>query len=376
MIAWVFWQRSRDRDHWREVGRARYYLDRGEPDLAFQSVAGIRDSRPGAPEGLTLAAQALLMRGNISPARRVLEVSLQMKPDQSEAAKMLAAIYLASGDGERGIQLLQQAARLAPADYRPWYAMGKVHHDLGQLVESAEAYAQALKRSPPPRDARESRIGRTKALLDGNRPGDAFEVLAEARKQAPNDPEVLALAARQARDLGHLEEANTLATRTLAIDPKNFDALLVKARLAHLTRASRDALENLKKAVQIKPNDVAALQLLSQVQAALGMTSESARTQARVNRSRERLALMDQLTKVIHQHPNDPEPRYRMGQAAMDGEMYVLAYQSFRAALDLDGNYQPARAALDKLRRVEGFDYKSIVTSPAQVMAKKQPLPR
>jgi cytochrome c-type biogenesis protein CcmH/NrfG len=254
--------------------------------------------------------------------------------------------------------------------------MGKVHHDLGQLVESADAYAQALNRSPPPRDARESRIGRTKALLDGNRPGDAFEDLAEARKQAPNDPEVLALAARQARDLGRLEEANSLATRTLAIDPKNFDALLVKARLAHLARASRDALEDLKKAIQIKPNDVAALQLLSQVQAALGMTSESARTQTRVNRSRERLALMDQLTKVIHQHPDDPEPRYRMGQAAMDGEMYVLAYQSFRAALDLDGNYQPARAALDKLRRVEGFDYKSIVTSPAQVMAKKQPFPR
>ncbi len=313
------------------------------------------------------------MRGSISPARRVLEGSLKMKPDQSDAAKMLAAIYLASGDGERGLDLLRQAARLEPSDYRPWYAMGKVHHDLGQLAEAAEAYAQARMRSPPPAEARDSQIGRIRALLDAKKADDAALDLADARKQAPNDPEVLALAARQARDLGRLEEATALANRALAVDPKNFDALLVRARIRHLARAPNDALEDLKKAVQVKPNDVAALQLLLQVQTGLRMFKEGAKTQARVNRARERLALMDQLTKFIHQNPDDPEPRYRMGQTAMDGEMYVLAYQSFQAALDLDGNYKPARDALERLRHVEGFDYKSIVASPAQAMGRKQP---
>jgi tetratricopeptide (TPR) repeat protein len=372
MIGWIVSHRPGDRDHWREVARARYYLDRGETDLAFQAVSGIRDDRPGGPEGLTLAARALLMRGSISPARRVLEASLNMKPGQSDAAKMLAAIYLASGDGERGLQLLHQASRLEPADYRPWYAMGKVHHDLGQLAESAEAYAQARRRSPPPYEAREAQIGRIKALLDAKRAADAAQDLAEARKQAPDDPEVLALAARQARDLGRLEEAKTLANRALAVDPKNFDALLVRARILLLARSPRDALQDLSKAVQLKPNDVAALQLLLQVQTSLRMTRESALTQARVSRSRERVALMDHLTKVIHQHPTDPEPRYRMGQAALDGEMYVLAYNSFQSALDLDAKYKPARDALEKLQRIEGFDYKSIIASPMQVMGKKR----
>ncbi len=150
-------------DHWNEVGRARLLLDRGQPDMALQAVSRIRDDRPGAAEGLTVAARALLMRGSIASARRTLERSLSMKLDQPEAAKMLAAIYLSAGDGKRGVVLLKKAAELEPADFRPWYAMGKVYHDLGNLQESVEAYSQALRRSPPAVEAKESRIGRVRA---------------------------------------------------------------------------------------------------------------------------------------------------------------------------------------------------------------------
>ena len=202
---WVYFQSPTD--HWQEVAEARAYLDQGQPDLAFQAVSGIRDEAPGAAEALTLAARALLMRGNISPARRVLERSLKMQPDQAEAAKMLAAIYLASGDGPRGIELLQRAARLDPRDFRPWYAMGKVYHDLGHLSEAADAYARALERSPPAVEATESRIGRIRALLDANRDDEATADLAMARSLAPDDSRVLGLAARQSRALGRTDEA-------------------------------------------------------------------------------------------------------------------------------------------------------------------------
>ncbi len=91
--------RAMRQDHWREVEEAQSHLERGRYDRAFQAVSGIRDDRPGAPEGLTLAARALLMQGHVGPARIVLERTLKMKRDQPEASKMLAAIYLAAGDG-------------------------------------------------------------------------------------------------------------------------------------------------------------------------------------------------------------------------------------------------------------------------------------
>jgi tetratricopeptide (TPR) repeat protein len=307
------------------------------------------------------------MLGDVSLARRTLERSLKMSLDQPEAAKILAAIYLAAGDGQRGIAMLKEAARLEPGDFRPWYAMGKVYHDLGNLEESAASYAQALSRSLPASEARESRSGRVRALLDANQAEQAAADLDELRKQAPDDPQVLALAARQARDLGRTDEAEGLADRALDGDPNNFDALLVRARLRFLSRRLKLAIADLEKAVQVKPNDVATLQLLQQSQRNLGLTKEAARTLERADRARDRIALIDRLTKVIDKRPDDPEPRWRIGQAALEGEMYILAHQCFQAALDLDPSCKPARDGLASLRSQKGFDY--------QAVSKLQPQP-
>ena len=130
---------------------------------------------------------------------------------------MLAAIYLSAGDGKRGVVLLKKAAELEPADFRPWYAMGKVYHDLGNLQESVEAYSQALRRSPPAVEAKESRIGRVRALLDNKQAEQASEDLDILGKDAPEDPQVLALAARQALALARADEAEKLANRALGV---------------------------------------------------------------------------------------------------------------------------------------------------------------
>ena len=176
---------------------------------------------------------------------------------------MLAAIYLAAGDGQRAITLLKEAARLEPSDFRPWYALGKVYHDLGNLDASAAAYTEALRRKPPAAEARDSRIGRIRARLDANHAQEASEDLDELRHQTPDDPQVLALAARQALDRGLLEAALELALRGLTADPTNFDALMVRARVRVASRQLRPAIEDLEKAIAAKPNDRAALQLLS-----------------------------------------------------------------------------------------------------------------
>jgi tetratricopeptide (TPR) repeat protein len=370
LFGWTWAQRKKD--HRREVAQARYHLDRGDFDLAVSAVSGIRDEGPGAPEGLTIAARALLMRGNIATARRILERSLKMKVDQPEAAKMLSAIYLAAGDGRRALTLLKEAARLEPGDFRPWYAMGKVYHDLGNLSESAAAYAEALRRAPPATEARQARIGRIRALLDANHAEEVSADLAELLDRTPDDPEVLALAASQARDRGLLGEAAKLADRALAGEPNNFDALLVRARLSALTPEPKLAIADLEKAILVKPNNSAALQLLSHVQMRLGLTSEASATLERSKRARERIEMMDRLTKIIDQRPEDPEPRWRMGQAAAEGNMHVLAYQCFQAALDLDPNYQPAKSALEKLRSLKGFDPTSLAGQQLQASGKSR----
>jgi tetratricopeptide (TPR) repeat protein len=373
LIGWAFSQRTRD--HWKEVAQARRFLERGQAKQAFEAVAMIHDQEPGAAEGMTLGAQALLTLGRVAQARRVLERSLVMNPDQADAAKMLAAIYLASSDGQRAISLLKMAARLEPNDFRPWYALGKAYHDLGNLQESADAYAQALQRSPPAPEAREARLGRVRSLLDANRALEASSDLELARNLYPEDPMVLALAARQARDLGRWDESIVLADRALAIQPECLDALLARARARFQNGQRLEAIDDLKHALKINPNEVGALQLLSQVQRSVGMAAEAAATQEQATKARDRMTLMGQLAKLIDQYPGDPVPRYRMGEAAMEGEMNVLAYQCFRAALDIDPDYEPARTALRKLRREKKFDPQTMLETQPRFTATKPAIP-
>jgi tetratricopeptide (TPR) repeat protein len=306
----------------------------------------------------------MLHFGNIPTARRSLERSLALQPKQPEAARMLAAIYLASGDGPRGARLLEQAAEQDPHDFRARFALGKVYHDLGELTKSAEAYDEALKRQPPEPEATQSRIGRIRALLDANLQGEATADLEAALREAPENAEILGLAARQAADLGRASEARDLADRALRADPENFDARLVRARLRFLDGQLQPALEDLAAARAINPNHLGALQLQAQVQARAGRADEAERTREEFRRARERLELMDRLTREITRNPDDPEPRWRMGRAAAEGGMGTLAFQCFQAALDIDRGYQPAQEGLAKLRE-SGLIPESAAAPPA-----------
>jgi tetratricopeptide (TPR) repeat protein len=345
-MRWVF----SGTDHWAEVAEAKAHLDRGRPDLTVRTVARIHDESPGAGEALTLAGKALLAQGNIPSARRALERALKVQPRQAEAAKMLASIYLARGDGTRGLELLQRSAELDPRDFRPWFAMGKVYHDLGEYDKAADAYTQALKRSPPPAEARDSRIGRIRALLDDNRAEQAEPYMSDALNESPDDVKLLGLAARNARELGRNAEAVRLIERALKADADNVDALLTRARLHNLARRLDDELADLEHVLRVNPNHLAALQLLVQVRTRLNQPELAAEAKTRWTATKERLAMMDRLVRDITQRPEDPELRYRMGQAALEGKMYTLADQCFQAALDVSPKYKPARDALQKLR--------------------------
>jgi tetratricopeptide (TPR) repeat protein len=332
-----------------EISEAAAWLEEGRCDRACAILAKLDDRTPGLVTVLNRAAAVCLQTGSTSAARRALERSLRIRDDQAEAEKMLAAIYLSGGDELRAVRLLERAARREPSDFRPWYALGRVFHGQGRWNESAEAYRQALLRSPPPAEARESQIGRIRSLLDGGRGDEVDAPLAELRGDSnPEDPRVTALAARRAAERGDSAGALSLADRAVDLE-RSFETLLIRARIRFTARLSEGCAEDLQEALALQPGDLGALQLLLQVQSALGWKSEAAKTRDLAEHARRRRAQMDAISQAIQRNPEDPEPRYRMGRAAAEARMFTLAEQSFRAALDLDASYLPARGALAEL---------------------------
>ena len=170
----------------------------------------------------------------------------------------------------------------------------------------------------------------------------------------PNRARLLGLAAREARDSGRDDEALDLANRALAIDPDDVEALFVRAHLRHASGQSDRALADVERVVALNPNQLSGLNLLAQVESRLGLSDRAAKTAERRRQAGERLARMDVLTREIASHPDDPEPRWRMGLAAVEGHQRTLAVNCFQAALALDPDYRPARESLAALNAPGG----------------------
>lgn len=315
----------------------------------FTISSKINPRDPDAPEIYLFTARAMLDLGAVAKARMALERSLDLKLEQPEALGLLSALYLASGDSSRGLALLKLMTDLEPASYRPWLAMGKVYQDMGELSDAANAYTEALKRTLPDDDAKLARIGQLRSMIDDNRASEALPIALKSLETQSGDPDFLGLAALCSYAEGAHAEALKYAETALSLNPDSADAMLVKARVLFLEDNASDAETLLLAANRAHPNQLPILQLLMQTQARQGKTEQANATKAEFQELSERTRNIDKLTKEIDRKPDDPVPRYELGKLAVEAHMNKLAEQCFKAAIDLDPNYQAAIDALEQL---------------------------
>ncbi|MGC8643370.1 MAG: tetratricopeptide repeat protein [Isosphaeraceae bacterium] len=334
---------QRERDELAALAQGRSFLEKGLPSRAFRAVARIRAGGPHEAEALTIKGMVLASLEETGPARQVLERAWQLGPS-GDAARFLAAIYLSSYENERGLQMLIEASRLDPADFRPWYAMGEsVYLRLRYFDLAIRAFRESLKRQP---DHLESRIGLIEALMKAHRAEEADSLAAQVLPHRPDDPRLLALAGELALQAGRQDEAARHLSHALAINPNHQRALVLHAQLLFSQRRPNDALPETERACSVDPNDLEAITFLSAVQASLGLKDEAERTLAQRKAIRHRAEQMEALSKEILNHPDLPELRWRLGQLAAEGNMISLAIQSYLGALAHSPTFEPARKAL------------------------------
>jgi uncharacterized protein HemY len=110
------------------------------------------------------------------------------------------------------------------------------------------------------------------------------------------------------------------------------------------------ALADAELAADVAPNDQNPLRLLLRIETKLGLTGRAAATLRRRKAAQDRLRLMNQLAEDLAHRPDDPELPWKMGRAAEESGMFLLAGRCFEASLALAPNYQPARQSLAALR--------------------------
>ena len=306
---------------------------------------------------MTIRGLALASLEEVGPARVALERSWKLRPN-AMAAKVLAAIYFGANENDRGLQMLHTAALLVPDDFRPWYAMADcVFMRRRSYLEAATAFRESLKRSP---DHLESRIGLLACWSGPTSLDQAEELLRSLLRDRPDDPGVLIHAAALAFESDRHQDAARYLEQVLTIDPDHREALLLRARVHLGKQQPREALLAAERVLTRAPSDLEALNLLASIQTALGLKDQAALTVTRRRQAERRTALIDEITLQIKRSPADPEPRWRLGDAAAAAGMKPLAAQSYQAALALAPNCEPARRGL---RQLEGS---SAVPVPAR----------
>ena len=260
----------------------------------------------GEGELLTIQGTALAALEELGPAPQTLERAWRVHPS-CDAARVLAAIYLSANENECGLQMLIEASRLDPADFRPWYAMGEsVYLRLHRHDLAVEAFRESLKRRP---SHTESRIGLVDVLVRSHRALEAAPLLEQVLQERPDNPRVLALAAELALESGDEERAARHLELALKIDPDYRQALILHSRLLFRQGRRQEALPEAEHACTLEPNDIAILTLLSSIQSSLGLGEEARQTLAHKRDVQQRAEMMAKLAQEIMDNPQAPEPR-------------------------------------------------------------------
>ena len=169
---------------------------------------------------------------------------------------------------KQAVQLESSDNRLASREY------ADVLFNFGQVQEAAEVY-QDLYSQPDVQNRGTLGNRLAESLLRSGNPDQAEVVLNDLPDTATTD----ALNAMLANQRGDKTKALDYINRSLEKDPQNAMTLLQRASLYATDAATQSrALSDVEEALRYNPNSVPALNLKSQLQMALGQTTNAART--------------------------------------------------------------------------------------------------
>lgn len=332
-------------------GQAHFGL--GQREKAKPLFEAFQRVQPGSPVA-KLLANIYLAEGNQDRAVDMLEQYLRAYPGDSQAMALLASAHMAKGRHSRAASLMQEALRNRDAP-ELYSAYGLSLLGSGQTANALPQLELAYKKDPGQTQAAFALVG---LYLRGNQVPKALTVANALVARSPNNPSchhLLGLVKAQNRDAagarasfeqalkldpamlpatlslarleiatGNFDRAQTLLDGTLKADERNTEAMYEQAALAERRGKPADALRWLQKAFDI----------------------------AGIKDLRAALALVD-----LHMRQGRPTDALKVAQvlvASLPDDLRVLIAMS-RAQL-LNGDPAGARATLTSATRIAAYE--------------------
>ncbi len=288
----------------------------GGDDLheALLEFVQVLDDDPLAAEATVLASECLVRLEERRPATKALTTLVDRQPDNLDAHRLLAAIYIDLNCPGPAVKHLREWARLDPGNARPYRWLGLFSREESEdTSEAIAAYRQALQLGLEPLDRVAVLKELAETLITSQSDYQAvLDTLALGPEAFQDQPPILVLRAECLVGLGKGDEATRILDKILKEHPTMTAALLLRARSYLHEGQARAAIPLLKKVVSLHPNHYAGrhnLMLAYQFIKDDRQASEQKRQLDTVLATRERLA---NLQKEAAKNPWNSRARHEL----------------------------------------------------------------
>jgi len=139
------------------------YDSLGERRQADRYAQIVLDAYPSDPLTHYVVARHFLASGDYAGAKTQVQTSLTLAPGNLDATRLLAEVYLRTGEYAKVVPLIEGVLARNHDAYLLWYALGLAQEKMGDIQDSIRSYAQAFTIHP---DDEVSRIAMESELID------------------------------------------------------------------------------------------------------------------------------------------------------------------------------------------------------------------
>jgi putative PEP-CTERM system TPR-repeat lipoprotein len=173
-----------------------------EYEKALEAAKKLQEKQPKNPNGWTLAGMAEIGRGNDAAAKAAFQHALQIKPDDRNATKNLAALAVGANDFDQARKVYDEFLRQHPGDVETLVLYSQLEARAGRPKEGLGRLEEAVRLNP---ESEYARITLARVYLLAGDPAKALSAAQPVQQKNPLEPAVLELVGRAQLASGQTE---------------------------------------------------------------------------------------------------------------------------------------------------------------------------
>lgn len=308
------------------------YFSQSKLDEALKAIDALEKKEPGKPVAAELRSRVQIVRKDFASARQSLEKSLALDPLYLPAASKLAGLDIVDKKPDQAKARFDAVLKADPKNVQALVALSEIKGQAGgSREEVAGLLRDAIRLNPTVAAPRQILIEHHLRFHDVKA---ALATATDAVAAIPDNPQMLDTQGRVQMRAGEFNQAKESFNRLAQIQPGSAQPLLRLAD-AHLASKNHDAArQDLKRALAIAPNLLAAQRGMVMVEVAAGRPIEALAVAKSVQRTPHREAVGSLL----------------VGEVEETQQNWAGAAAAYRAGLKIEPNSQLAMKLHSVLR--------------------------